>query len=167
MEKSLIYAVITVIVAASCFASGYYIGAMVNVENPDPQGSNVPLVEESWSADSFIPPDTYSMTHSLWIDADASELVVLYDVELPSALIEEMPLPETEMVFEPAITFRLRDPTNKIIFNITLNETDNGFQMISDLSPGLWSLRVEAKGYGIDEFGVDFRDGYSLTVIEL
>lgn len=167
MEKQFVYAAIAVMVAASCFASGYYIGAMVNVEDTDPQGPRIPLVEESWSADSFFPPDTYSMTHSLKVDADASGLVVLYNVELPSALIEEVPLPGTEIVFEPTITFRLRDPTNKIIFNITLNETDDGFQIITDPSPGLWTLRVEAKGYGADEFGVDFRDGYSLTVVEL
>lgn len=167
MEKPLTYALIIVIVAASCFASGYYIGAIASVEDSDPQGPRTPLVEESWSADSFIPPDTSSMTHSLKVDMDVTALIVLYNVELPSSLIEEIPLPEIAIVFEPNITFRLRDPTNKIIFNITLNETDDGYQIINDPSPGLWSLRVEAKGYGIDEFGVDFRDGYTLTVIEL
>jgi hypothetical protein len=158
------YAVSSVIVAVSLFFAGFYIGSLSEEDEPQPYPSyGEVLVEDLWEADSFIPPDTYSNTHGFRLKQGVSRLVVAYDINLPSIILNDtLPYP-TNITINPSVTLRLRGPDNEIVWNFTTNETLEG-DVPFTVTKGVWTLRIEAIGHGLEEFELSIRDTALITV---
>jgi len=158
-------AIVSVLVAASFFLMGFYIGVFTgdgDEGSPYPSDGKV-LAEDSWQANSFIPPDTYANTLAFKVKEGATLLIIEYEIDLPSGLINVSEVGPFNLTMNPLVTLRLRGPDNEIVWNLTTNQTSIGDVPI-DAIDGAWTLRFEAKGHSWDDWGVEIHDTARLTV---
>ena len=121
-------------------------------------------VDEFWEAATLIPADTYSTTETVKVKDGARWMKVSHVIELPSAIIgEQLPI-NVSVVFEPEVTLRLRMPNNDIYWERNFTETDSGTFTIQSPQSGIWTLRIEARGHGIDIGGAEYRDTLRVVV---
>jgi hypothetical protein len=121
-------------------------------------------VDEFWEASSLFPPDTYSTTATFKVKDGAKWIKVSHTIELPSAIIgDQIPL-NLSIVFEPEVTLRLRMPSNDIYWERNFTESDSGTFTIQGPQPGIWTLRIEAKGHGLEAGGAEYRDTLRVLV---
>ncbi len=121
-------------------------------------------VDEFWEAQALVPADTYSTTATFKVKDGAKWIKVAHTIELPSALIgDQLPL-NLSIVFEPEVTLRLRMPNNDIYWERNFTETDAGTITIQSPQSGIWTLRIEARGHGIDVGGAEYRDTLRVVV---
>ncbi|UCC93046.1 MAG: hypothetical protein JSW25_10385 [Thermoplasmata archaeon] len=121
-------------------------------------------VDEFWEADSLFPADTYSTTATFKVKDGAKWIKVSHVIELPSAVIgDQLPL-NLSIVFEPEVTLRLRMPNNDIYWERNFTTTDSGTITIPSPMSGIWTLRIEARGHGVEAGGAQYRDTLRVTV---
>jgi hypothetical protein len=121
-------------------------------------------VDEFWQASSLFPADTYSTTAPVKVKDGARWIKVSHVIELPSALLgEQIPI-NLSIVFEPEVTLRLRMPNNEVYWERNFTQTDSGTFTIQGPQPGIWTLRIEAKGHGIEVGGAEYRDSLGVVV---
>ena len=121
-------------------------------------------VNEYWEANSLFPPDTYSTTATFKVKEGAKWIKVEHNIDLPSAIIgDQIPL-NLSIVFEPEVTLRLRMPNNEVYWERNFTVTDIGTFTIQSPQSGIWTLRIEAKGYGLEAGQADFKDTLSVVV---
>jgi hypothetical protein len=149
MDSRTLTVVSTIAVAVIFFFAGFYLGSLPEDEEspPYPEKGKV-LVEDQWEANSFIPPDVYSNTHYMRLKKGVTQLIIDYEIELPSATVNETwPVP-VNISFYPEVVLRLRNPDNEVVWNMTFNGTIAGDFSVKP-SAGAWTLRIEAKGYSL------------------
>ena len=121
-------------------------------------------IDEFWEASSLIPPDTYSATKTVKVKDGAKWIKVSHTIELPSAIIgDQIPI-NLSIVFEPEVTLRLRMPNNDIFWERNFTETDSGTFTIQSPQAGIWTLRIEARGHGLEVGGAEYRDTLRVVV---
>jgi hypothetical protein len=121
-------------------------------------------VDEFWEAESVVPADTYSTTATFKVKDGARWIKVSHTIELPSAIIgDQLPI-NLSIVFEPEVILRLRMPNNDIYWERNFTETDSGTFTIQSPQQGIWTLRIEARGHGIDIGGAEYRDTLRVVV---
>jgi hypothetical protein len=121
-------------------------------------------VNEFWEASSLIPPDTYSTTATFKVKEGAKWIKVTHTIELPSAIIgDQIPL-NLSIVFEPEVTLRLRMPNNDVYWERNFTTSDSGTFPIQSPQSGIWTLRIEAKGHGLEAGGAEYRDTLRVVV---
>lgn len=121
-------------------------------------------IDEFWEASSLFPPDTYSATKTVKVQDGAKWIKVSSKIELPSAIIgDQIPI-NLSIVLEPEVTLRLRMPNNDIFWERNFTETDSRTFTIQSPQSGIWTLRIEAKGYGIEVSEQPYRDTLSVVV---
>jgi hypothetical protein len=123
-----------------------------------------PPVEEYWEASQVIPADTYSVTKTFKVKDGAKWIKLIYDIELPSSLIGEREILNYTIYFDPEVTLRLRTPTNEVLWERNFTDADSNTIPIQGPAPGIWTLRIEAKGYGGEAFGIESRDKMRVLV---
>ena len=123
-----------------------------------------PPVDVFWEADSVVPADTYSATETFKVKEGARWIRVSYTVELPSSLIGEREILNHTIYLDPEVTLRLRMPNNEIFWELNITEGDNDTLPISNPRSGVWTLRIEARGYGMEIGGVESRDTMRVVV---
>jgi hypothetical protein len=121
-------------------------------------------VDEFWEAQTIVPADTYSDTATFKVKDGARWIKLTYTIELPSALIgDQIPI-NLSIVLDPEVTLRLRMPNNEVYWERNFTDSDTGIVPIQSPMKGIWTLRIEAKGYGIDIGGADYRDTLRVVV---
>ena len=121
-------------------------------------------VDDLWKANSLFPPDTYSPTATFKVKEGAKWIKVDRNIQLPSAVIgDQIPL-NLSIVFEPEVTLRLRMPNNDVYWERNFTVTDSGTFTIQSPQSGIWTLRIEAKGYGLEAGTVEFNDALHVVV---
>jgi hypothetical protein len=121
-------------------------------------------VDEFWEASSFLPADTYSTTATFKVKDGAKWIKLSHTIELPSAVIgDQIPL-NLSIVFEPEVTLRLRMPNNDIYWERNFTITDSGTFTIQSPQSGIWTLRIEARGHGLEAGGAEYRDTLRVVV---
>ncbi len=121
-------------------------------------------VNEFWEAESLVPADTYSNTATFKVKDGARWIKVTHTIDLPSAVIgDQLPI-NLSIVFEPEVILRLRKPDNEIMWERNFTETDSGTRTIQSPQQGIWTLRIEARGHGIELGGAEYRDTLSVVV---
>lgn len=121
-------------------------------------------VDEYWEASSLLPPDTYSTTATFKVKEGARWIKVSHNIELPSASIgDQIPI-NLSIVFEPEVTLRLRMPNNDVYWERNFTVSDSGTFTIQSPQSGIWTLRIEAKGHGLEAGGVPYRDKLVVVV---
>lgn len=120
-------------------------------------------VEVYWEASQVITADTYASTKTFKAKDGAKWIKLNYDIELPSSLIGERRILNQTIYFNPEVTLRLRTPTNEILWERNFTDSDSDTIPVQGPAPGIWTLRIEAKGYGGEAFGMEARD--KLTVV--
>ena len=121
-------------------------------------------VEEYWEASQVIPADTLSKTHTVRVKDGAKWLNVMYDVDLPSALVGERKILNYTIYFNPEVTLRLRTPDNDVYWERNITEAESNSFKILGPSPGIWTLRIEATGHGGEALGIEARDKLRVVV---
>ena len=89
---------------------------------------------------------------------------VSHTVELPSAIIGDQNPLNLSIVFEPEVTLRLRMPNNEVYWERNFTESDSDTLPVQSPLPGIWTLRIEARGYGMDVGGAEYRDTLRVVV---
>jgi len=121
-------------------------------------------VDEFWQASSLFPADTYSTTATVKVKDGAKWIKVSHTIELPSAILgEQIPI-NLSIVFEPEVTLRLRMPNNDVYWERNFTQTDSGTFTIQSPQSGIWTLRIEARGHGIEVSGAEYRDTLRVVV---
>jgi hypothetical protein len=121
-------------------------------------------VDEFWEAETIFPADTYSATKTFKVKDGAKWIKVSHNIELPSALIGDQIPGNNSIVFEPEVTLLLRMPNNVVYWERNFTETDSRTFTIQGPQSGIWTLRIEARGYGIDIGGAEYRDTLRVVV---
>jgi hypothetical protein len=156
-----------VVVVAIVFALGYYLGLMDYQPEEDPPypPEGEVLVDETWEADSLIPPDTCSDTYTLRLKEGVSRLQIRYEVNLPFSGLNGSDIPPFNLSinFTPNFLLRLRGPDNEVVWNTTTNESETG-TITLDATKGVWTLRLEVRGYGLELGEMEFRDDVHVIV---
>ncbi len=62
------------------------------------------------------------------------------------------------------MTLHLRMPNNEIFWELNITEGDSDTLPISNPQSGVWTLRIEARGYGMELGGVESRDTLRVVV---
>lgn len=117
-----------------------------------------PPVDELWEADSVIPADTFASTNTFKVKEGARWIKLTYTVDLPSAVLGEQKIFNYTIYFEPLVTLRLRMPDNTVYWERNFTSSDGNAFTIQTPADGIWTLRMEAKGYGGELFGLEARD---------
>ncbi len=123
-----------------------------------------PPVDVFWQADSVVPADTYSGTETFKVRDGARWIRVSYTIELPSTRIGEREILNYTIYFNPEVTLRLRMPNNEIYWELNITEEDANTLPIDNPQSGIWTLRIEARGYGMEIGGVESRDTVRVVV---
>ena len=117
-----------------------------------------PPVDELWEADSVVPADTFASTNTFKVKEGARWVKVTYTVDLPSAMLGEQKILNYTIYFEPLVTLRLRMPDNTIYWERNFTSSDGNAFTVQTPDDGIWTLRIEGKGYGGEAFGLEARD---------
>ena len=117
-----------------------------------------PPVDVFWKADKVIPAASYSSTETFKVKEGAKWIKLSYDIKLPSAALGEQKFLNYTIYFEPEATLRLRMPNNEIYWERNFTLTDSNTFTIQTPGDGIWTLRIEAKGYGGEVLGLEVRD---------
>ncbi len=117
-----------------------------------------PPVDVFWEANSMVPADTYSCTETFKVKEGARWLKVSYTIELPSTWIGEREILNYTIYFNPEVALRLRMPNSDIYWELNITEGDANTLPIMIPQSGIWTLRIEARGYGMEIGGVKSRD---------
>lgn len=121
-------------------------------------------VDEFWEASSFPLADVYSHTDPFKVKDGAKWLKVSHNIELPSSVIgDQIPI-NLSFVFEPEVTLRLRKPDNVVYWEHNFTQSDSDTFTIQSPQPGIWTMRIEAKGYGIEAGTTEYRDTLRVVV---
>jgi len=122
------------------------------------------VIEEYWEASQVFPADTLSKTPTFRVKDGAKWINLKYDVDLPSSLIGQREIANITFYFNPEVTLRLRTPDNSVFWerNVTEGESDS-FRILGP-APGIWTLRIEATGYGGELLGMEARDKLRVVV---
>jgi hypothetical protein len=121
-------------------------------------------VEVYWEASKVLPADTYASTETFKVKDGAKWIKLDYDIALPSSLLGEREILNYTVYFNPEVTLRLRTPTNEIVWERNFTDADSNTIPIQGPGPGIWTLRIEAKGYGGEAFGMEARDKLRVVV---
>ena len=121
-------------------------------------------VDEFWQASNLFPADTYSTTATVKVKEGARWIKVTHTIELPSAVLGEQIPFNLSIVFEPEVTLRLRMPNNDVYWERNFTQTDSGTFTIQSPLSGIWTLRIEARGHGIEVGGAEYRDTLRVVV---
>jgi hypothetical protein len=121
-------------------------------------------VDEYWEADGLFQADTYSTTATVKVRDGAKWLKTEFNIDLPSATIGDLVPVNTSFIFEPEVTLRLRMPNNVIYWENNFTKSDSGTFTIQGPQPGIWTLRIEARGHGLEAGGAKYRDTLSVVV---
>jgi hypothetical protein len=121
-------------------------------------------IEEYWEASQVFPADTLSKTPTVRVKDGAKWLNLKYDVDLPSSLVGERQIANYTIYFNPEVTLRLRNPYNVVYWEDNITETESDDFKILGPSPGIWTLRIEATGYGGELLGIEARDKLRVVV---
>lgn len=117
-----------------------------------------PPVDVNWRASGLVPPDSYSSSETFKVKEGARWVKLTYTIDLPSSLLGEQKILNYTIYFEPEVTLRLRMPDNEIYWERNFTLSDSNTFTIQSPSDGIWTLRIEAKGYGGEAFGLEARD---------
>jgi len=121
-------------------------------------------VDEFWEANALFPPDVYSSTVPFKVKDGAKWLKVSHTIELPSAVIgDQIPI-NLSIVFEPEVTLRLRMPDNQVYWERNFTQSDSGTFTVQSPQPGIWTMRIEARGHGIEAGTAEYRDTLRVVV---
>lgn len=167
MVSKVAFASTVAVFAILCFAAGFYVGIMGDVDeeatDPPYPKEGLVVVEDSWEATSVFPPDIYANTHSFRLEEGVRRIIVDYEIDLPSSdLPDDIGLP-ANLTFDPLVTLRVRGPDNEVMWESSMNESAIGEFSIT-ATDGLWTLRIEARGYGFDSLGVELTDRLYVSV---
>jgi hypothetical protein len=117
-----------------------------------------PPVDVLWEANGLVPADMFSSTETFKVKEGARWVKVTYTIDLPSALLGEQKILNYTIYFEPEVTLRLRMPNNEIYWERNFTLSDSNTFTIQSPGDGIWTLRIEARGYGGEAFGLEARD---------
>ncbi len=123
-----------------------------------------PPADVLWEADGLVPADTYSTTETFKVKEGAKWIKLTYTIVLPSSLLGEQKILNYTIYFEPEVTLRLRKPDNEVHWERNFTLSDSNTFTIQSPSDGIWTLRIESKGYGGEAFGLEARDRLSVVV---
>lgn len=123
-----------------------------------------PWVDVVWKAQRLAPADVWSETKTFPVKEGARWIKVQYTIELPSALVGENNPFNTSYVFTPEIVLRLKRPDNVVYWENNFTQADTNTFPIQSPQAGIWTLRIECKGYGVEAVGFEVRDSLSVVV---
>jgi hypothetical protein len=123
-----------------------------------------PPVEEYWEASKLFPADTYAATKTFKVKDGAKWLSIDYDIKLPSSLLGEREIANVTIYFNPEVTLRIRTPDNEVFREWNFTDADSDNHKVQGPAPGIWTVRIEAKGYGGEAFGMEARDKLRVVV---
>ena len=123
-----------------------------------------PYVDVVWKAQRLAPADVWSETKTFPVKDGARWIKVQYTIELPSALVGENNPFNTSYAFNPEIVLRLKNPDNVVLWANNFTQADTNTFTIQGPQAGIWTLRIECKGYGVEVGGVEIRDTLSVVV---
>jgi hypothetical protein len=120
-------------------------------------------VDEFWQAETVLPADSFSASKVVKVKDGAKWIKLSYTIELPSALIGDQLPGNNSILLDAEVTLQLRMPSNDIYWERNFTETDSRTFTIQGPQSGIWTLRIEARGYGT-ELGGGFRDTLRVVV---
>ena len=122
-------------------------------------------VDEFWEAQTVFPADTYpTSSKPVHVKDGAKWIKLSHNIELPSALIGDQIPGNTSIVFDPEVTLLLYKPNGDTYWERNFTETDSGTFTIQGPQPGIWILRIYARGHGIELGGAEYRDSFRVVV---
>jgi hypothetical protein len=116
----------------------------------------------TWEANGIIRPDTMQETRNIMVKPGTRSLLLKYNIAIFSGQIAKllnMTLPTS-----PLVTLRLRAPTGDIYWEGNFSESKSGEVPAFGPSAGAWVLRMEARGYGIDQGSLSLHDMFHVEV---
>jgi hypothetical protein len=136
-------------------------------EPPEPRTGR--LLDETWRADTIEPPLSPSSVIDFRVDEGVSWLALTYAIQLPSAEVGQVVLPNGTQLLDPFVVIRLRDRSGAVVWQGWFGETEGGTYPVEGPLPGPWSLHVEGRLYGVDGQRVDsvqfaFQDALHVVV---
>jgi hypothetical protein len=117
-------------------------------DGPDPRTEV--LFNETWEANSLVPPDGTMELHEFTVDEGVEALEITFAIRLTSRELVNTSLGDLNVTFDPYMTLSLSSPDGPTEWQSWFNATAGDTVVLKSPTAGTWTLLIKTRGYGTD-----------------